>query len=110
MGRAATYLVTYLGLPWTRSAAMAPAGQALGLLLGAFRDRIETEIVKNLDKLLQQKEPLKAFEKGAYIRTTGDVLAFAPPLIIEETTLMRAADVVEEALADLARRLSGAHP
>jgi putative polyhydroxyalkanoate system protein len=33
----------------------------LGLLLGAFKDRIETEIVKNLDELLAQKEPLKAF-------------------------------------------------
>jgi putative polyhydroxyalkanoate system protein len=33
----------------------------LGFLLGAFKDRIETEIVKNLDLLLAQKEPLKAF-------------------------------------------------
>ena len=36
----------------------------LGFLLGAFKDRIETEIVKNLDKLLAQKDPLKAFDKG----------------------------------------------
>ena len=36
----------------------------LGLLLGAFRDRIETEIVTNLDRLLPQKDPLKAFDKG----------------------------------------------
>jgi beta-alanine--pyruvate transaminase len=27
---------------------------------------------------------IKAFEKGAYIRSTGDVLAFAPPLIIQK--------------------------
>ena len=33
----------------------------LGFLLGAFRERIEGEIVKNLDLLLAQKEPLKAF-------------------------------------------------
>ena len=33
----------------------------LGFLLGAFKDRIESEIVKNLDLLLAQKEPLKAF-------------------------------------------------
>lgn len=33
----------------------------LGFLLGAFKDRIEGEIVKNLDMLLAQKEPLKAF-------------------------------------------------
>ena len=34
----------------------------LGLLLGVFKDRIEREIVKNLDELLAQKDPLKAFE------------------------------------------------
>jgi putative polyhydroxyalkanoate system protein len=37
---------------------------ALGVLLGAFRDKIESEIVKNLDKLLANKDPLKAFDKG----------------------------------------------
>src|SRR5207237_2610466 len=36
----------------------------LGLLLGVFRDRIETEIVSNLDELLQQKDPVKAFQAG----------------------------------------------
>ena len=36
----------------------------LGFLLGAFKDRIEGEIVKNLDVLLAQKDPLKAFEQG----------------------------------------------
>ena len=36
----------------------------LGLLLGMFRGRIEDEIVTNLDKLLAEKEPLKAFEQG----------------------------------------------
>ena len=34
----------------------------LGFLLGAFKERIETEIVKNLDELLAQKEPVKAFD------------------------------------------------
>ena len=36
----------------------------LGLLLGMFKGRIESEIVKNLDALLVEKEPLKAFEQG----------------------------------------------
>lgn len=36
----------------------------LGLLLGAFRDRIETEIVRNLDELLAHKEPHKVFDKA----------------------------------------------
>lgn len=36
----------------------------LGFLLGAFKDRIESEIVKNLDTLLAEKEPLKAFDQA----------------------------------------------
>ncbi len=36
----------------------------LGFLLGAFKERIESEIVKNLDKLLAEKEPLKAFDQA----------------------------------------------
>lgn len=35
----------------------------LGLLLAAFRHRIETEIVHNLDLLLAHEEPAKAFDK-----------------------------------------------
>ncbi len=41
----------------------------LGLLLGAFRERIQTEIVKNLDLLLAQEEPLKAFDEEVARRT-----------------------------------------
>ena len=40
----------------------------LGLLLGAFKDRIETEIVKNLDELLAQEDPLHAFDTGLAAR------------------------------------------
>ncbi len=36
----------------------------LGFLLGAFKERIETEIVKNLDLLLEHNEPHKAFEQA----------------------------------------------
>jgi putative polyhydroxyalkanoate system protein len=36
----------------------------LGFLLGAFKERIEGEIVKNLDKLLAQKDPHHAFDKA----------------------------------------------
>lgn len=36
----------------------------LGFLLGAFKDRIEAEVVKNLDDLLEQEDPVDAFEKG----------------------------------------------
>jgi len=47
---------------------VAPDGFALearlGLLLGMFRQRIEDEIVGNLDALLAHPEPLRAFEEG----------------------------------------------
>ena len=36
----------------------------LGLLLGVFKHKIESEIVKNLDQLLAQQDPLHAFEQG----------------------------------------------
>ncbi len=36
----------------------------LGFLLGAFKNRIVAEIEKNLDELLAQEEPVKAFEKA----------------------------------------------
>jgi len=36
----------------------------LGLLLGVFRHRIESEIERNLDQLLASPDPLQAFEQG----------------------------------------------
>ena len=36
----------------------------LGLVLGVFKHKIETEIVKNLDQLLDHEDPLHAFEHG----------------------------------------------
>ena len=36
----------------------------LGLLLGVFKAKIESEIVRNLDELLAHEDPLHAFEHG----------------------------------------------
>jgi putative polyhydroxyalkanoate system protein len=36
----------------------------LGLLLGVFKGKIESEIVRNLDQLLEHEDPLHAFEQG----------------------------------------------
>jgi putative polyhydroxyalkanoate system protein len=36
----------------------------LGFLVGAFKDRIEAEIVKNLDDLLAHESPVHAFDKA----------------------------------------------
>lgn len=41
----------------------------LGLLLAAFRHRIETEIVSNLDLLLAHEEPMVAFEQAVAQRS-----------------------------------------
>ena len=47
----------------------------LGLLLGAFKHRIETEIVKNLDLLLAHEEPAKAFETAIAKRAASKKVA-----------------------------------
>jgi putative polyhydroxyalkanoate system protein len=36
----------------------------LGFLLGAFKERIEAEIARNLDALLQHPDPAQAFQQG----------------------------------------------
>ena len=36
----------------------------LGFLLGMFKDRIESEIAGNLDQLLAQDDPVRAFDRG----------------------------------------------
>lgn len=41
----------------------------LGILLGAFREKIETEIIRNLDELLAHEDPHKAFDKVLKKRT-----------------------------------------
>ena len=41
---------------------------------------------------------VKCFEKGVMVRYTGDILAFSPPLIIEEKQIQRLFSVVQEAL------------
>ena len=45
---------------------------------------------------------IKAFEKGAYIRASGDVLAFAPPLIIQKSEIDQLFATAREVLKTLA--------
>ena len=45
---------------------------------------------------------IKAFEEGAYIRSTGDVLAFAPPLIIQKAEIDQLFGTAREILRSLA--------
>ena len=41
---------------------------------------------------------LSAFEKGLLIRTTGDIIALSPPLIIEKSQIDQLVDIVRAAL------------
>jgi len=41
---------------------------------------------------------IKAFERGAYIRVAGDIIALAPPLIIEKPDIDRLFGIVREAV------------
>jgi len=41
---------------------------------------------------------VKCFEKGVMVRYTGDILAFSPPLIIEEKQIQQLFSVVQEVL------------
>lgn len=50
----------------------------LGFLLGAFRERIESEIVRNLDLLLAEKDPVRAFEEGVARAAAGKKKAARP--------------------------------
>jgi beta-alanine--pyruvate transaminase len=45
---------------------------------------------------------IKAFEKGAYIRAAGDIIALAPPLIIGKDEIDRLLGIVREVLTGIA--------
>ena len=44
---------------------------------------------------------LKAWEEGLLIRTTGDIIALSPPLIISEKEIAHLFDTLAEVLRDL---------
>jgi beta-alanine--pyruvate transaminase len=44
---------------------------------------------------------LRAFEKGCLIRTTGDIIALSPPLIIEKSHIDQLMETIREALAEI---------
>jgi beta-alanine--pyruvate transaminase len=44
---------------------------------------------------------LAAYEKGVLIRTTGDIIALSPPLIIEEREIAEIVDAIRDVLAHL---------
>ena len=45
---------------------------------------------------------LKCLERGVLVRYTGDILAFSPPLIIDEAQIARIFDTVRTVLQEVA--------
>ena len=44
---------------------------------------------------------VRAYEKGSLIRTTGDIIALSPPLIVEKTHIDQLVDTIRETLAEI---------
>jgi putative polyhydroxyalkanoate system protein len=51
----------------------------LGFLLGAFKERIEAEITRNLDQLLAQDDPLQAFNDALAQREAAKKMPTGKP-------------------------------
>ena len=51
--------------------------------------------------LTKGHEALKAFEKGILIRTTGDIIAMSPPLIIEKEHIDQLIGTLGDVLKEL---------
>jgi len=43
----------------------------------------------------------RAFEKGAYVRVTGDIIALAPPLIIQKAEIDQLFGIVRDVLGSV---------
>jgi beta-alanine--pyruvate transaminase len=95
-----------------RAAALAPTFEAAA---HALRDAKHVKDVRNLGMVAGiELEPrdgapgarayeafVKCFEAGVLIRFTGDILAFSPPLIIDEAQIGQVFDTVRNALASI---------
>ena len=68
----------------------------MGLIAGIELEPIAGEPTKRAFSAF-----LKAYEKGIMIRTTGDIIAMSPPLIIEKTHVDQLITTLREVLTDL---------
>jgi beta-alanine--pyruvate transaminase len=65
----------------------------LGLLAGI---ELESRLGKPSERGFEAF--LKCFEKGALVRTTGDIIALSPPLIIEKAQIDQLFSIIAEVL------------
>lgn len=63
---------------------------------------IELEPISNQPTQRAFEAFLQAFERGVFIRTTGDTIALSPPLIVEKRHIDQIVDTVREVLRGLA--------
>jgi beta-alanine--pyruvate transaminase len=95
---------------FARAASLAPAFEAAA---HALRDATHVKDIRNLGLVAGiELEPrdgapgargyeafVKCFEAGVLVRFTGDILAFSPPLIVDEAQIAHIFDTVRNALA-----------
>ena len=62
---------------------------------------IELETIPGEPTKRAMNAMVKAFEKGLLIRTTGDIIALSPPLIIEKSEIDQIFEIVSGVLKDL---------
>ena len=62
---------------------------------------IELETIPGEPTKRAMNAMVKAFEKGLLIRTTGDIIALSPPLIIEKSEIDQIFETVSSVLKDL---------
>jgi beta-alanine--pyruvate transaminase len=95
-----------------RAASLAPAFEAAA---HALRDARHVKDIRNLGLVAGiELEPrdgapgarayeafVKCFEAGVLVRFTGDILAFSPPLIVDEAQIARIFETVRNVLASV---------
>ena len=77
--------------------------RAKGCLMGIelVRDRATKEPFNKAGELVYQK----AFRKGLAWIPAGHILRMSPPIVMDEATLLKGLDIIEESIAETAREL-----
>jgi len=89
--------------PWVSRYPIVGEVRGLGCLLGIelVKDKTTKEPFDKAGQLVYQK----AFRKGLAWIPAGHILRMSPPLIMEDDLAMKAADIIEESIAETAKEL-----
>ena len=77
--------------------------RAIGCLMGIelVKDRATKEPFNEAGKLIYQKE----FRKGLAWIPAGHILRMSPPIVMDEDTLLKGLDIIDEAIGETAKEL-----